>query len=344
MKREDGTGRSGQPAEADRLRAVADIVAAPDFVCMHLDSFYEPADLTLLEALAGGERPIVDLAAERPGVTTEGLRRAHRRAVVTLSSDATKVAAASFSDRFEAWIVFEGWKDLPTSVRERLAAWDLDKFVEEIRGPVAQMTAGRRPEEVTGNDTFILLDEAEAIVRGAKRVFVRPCSCRRIAQSCDKPVDVCLWIDEDERDQGWEISRERGVEILLEADRAGLMRTANDADTAVATWICCCCPDCCYPLLAGERLGAADVYPARRYLALLDDDACTRCGICVRRCPFAAWSLQGTGEDRVLRLQERECRGCGVCATGCPESAIAMVKRQAVSGTPRQSLHVREST
>ncbi|HJW75645.1 MAG TPA: 4Fe-4S dicluster domain-containing protein, partial [Thermoleophilia bacterium] len=71
-----------------------------------------------------------------------------------------------------------------------------------------------------------------------------------------------------------------------------------------------------------------DVYPSRRYLATLNDQACTLCGICVRRCPFDAWALQGKGDDRVLRLTESECRGCGVCATGCPEDAIAMVGRE----------------
>ena len=339
-----GCEDSGARAEADRLRVVADIVAAPDFVRPHLGSFYEPDDLTLLETLGGGQRPVGDLLAELPEATAEGLRRAHRRAVITLSRDVTTAAAASFSDRFEAWIVFEGWKDLPSPVRERLAAWDMDKFVEEIREPVAQMAAGRSPEEATGNDTFILLDEAEAIIGGAKKVFVRPCSCRRIAQSCDKPVDVCLWVDADERDEGWEISRERGIEILRAADKAGLMRTANDSDAATATWICCCCPDCCYPILAGQRLGAADVYPARRYLAALDDDACTRCGICVRRCPFGAWSLEGKKEQRVLRLEERECRGCGVCATGCPEDAITMVRRTATGEAVATSPHGRETS
>jgi len=339
MERTDGVGPHDAHAETDRPRAVADIVAAPDFVRPHLESFYEPGDLEVLEAVGAGERAVVDLVAELPGVTPESLRRAHRRAVVTLSSDATTAVAAPFSDRFEAWIVFEGWKDLPPVVRERLAAWDMDNYVDEIRERVAEVAAGHRPKEGTGNDTFVLLEEAEAIVKGAKRLFVRPCSCRRIVQSCDKPVDVCLWIDEDERDEGWEISRERGVEILRGADKAGLMRTANDADTAAATWICCCCPDCCYPLLASERLGATDVYPTRRYLATLDDAACTRCGICVRRCPFAAWSLEGAGEDRVLLLDEHECRGCGVCATGCPESAIDMVKRMAAGDASVPSSH-----
>jgi Pyruvate/2-oxoacid:ferredoxin oxidoreductase delta subunit len=335
MGREDGPGSRDAQAWEDRSRAVADIVVAPGFVRPYLDRFYEPDESALLGALGAGERSVGDLLDELPGVTREGLRRAHRRAVITLSNDGTRASAASFSDRFEAWIVFEGWRDLPSAVRERLAAWDMDNYVAEIRKPVEQMIAGRPPEEGTGNDTFILLDEAEAIVKGAKRVFVRPCSCRRIAQSCDKPVDVCLWIDEDERDEGWEISRERGVEILREADKAGLMRTANDADAAAATWICCCCPDCCYPLLASERLGATDVYPTRRYLAALDDGACTRCGICVRRCPFGAWSLEGPKGDRVLLLEEPECRGCGVCASGCPEDAITMVKRRDAAGPSR---------
>jgi Pyruvate/2-oxoacid:ferredoxin oxidoreductase delta subunit len=327
MVHDTGAGDGDRRPDGDLAQAVGEVVNAPDFARAHLHNFYEEGDLALLAALATGERPVADLLAELPGLTLADLRRAHRRTVITLSEDETKAAAASLSDRFESWIIFEGWKDVPKDVRERLSGWDMDNYIEEIRPLVEEMKAGRTPAESTGNDTFVLLHEAEAIVAGARRVFVRPCSCRRVGQSCDKPVDVCIWIDEDERDQGWEISRERAVEILREADRVGLMFTANDADAAVATWICCCCSDCCYPIQAGRRLGATDVYPSRRYLATLDEGACTLCGICVRRCPFDAWTLEGKGRERVLRFTAEECRGCGVCATGCPEAAISMVKR-----------------
>ena len=172
----------------------------------------------------------------------------------------------------------------------------------------------------------MLLREAEAIVGAAGRLFVRPCSCRRIHDhdGCGKPVDVCIWIDEDDRGAGWEISRERALEILHDADDAGLMFTANTPEAAKATWICCCCSDCCAPILAAEKLGVSHAWPLRRYVASVDDDTCSRCGTCVERCPFDAWTLDEVGGATAPRLSAADCRGCGVCETGCPEGAITM--------------------
>ena len=62
--------------------------------------------------------------------------------------------------------------------------------------------------------------------------------------------------------------------ILRSTDKAGLMHTADvHADLADASSICNCCTDCCYPHLASERLGVADVWPVRRYVAGIDTDA-----------------------------------------------------------------------
>ena len=47
-------------------------------------------------------------------------------------------------------------------------------------------------------------------------------------------MNVCLRFDND-RGLGWEISRERAAEILLQTDKAGLMHTADYAgDPTVA--------------------------------------------------------------------------------------------------------------
>jgi ferredoxin len=306
---------------------IATLIDAPAFIAPWLDRLYGPDDVRLIEALGAlgaAERPTSDVLAQFRAFTLDDLRRAHRRAVVTLGDDEATVSIAPLRERFESWITFEGWKDLPADIRTRLAEWDHDGYVEEVRADVTDLIAGRRPKQNTGNDSFILLSEAEEIVRGAGRVFVRPCSCRRIRDRCDNPVEVCLVIDEDDRGAGREISRECGLELLHEADVAGLMFTANEPAVAKASWICCCCSDCCAPILAASKLGVSDAWPLRRYMAAVDDDACTRCGTCVERCPFGAWELMGTGEEAAPRFTPGKCRGCGVCATGCPEGAIEM--------------------
>jgi Pyruvate/2-oxoacid:ferredoxin oxidoreductase delta subunit len=326
VKRETATERD-DTASWNRIAAIVD---APGFAFPWLDRFYEEGDVALLEALADGETRGADLIDTVDGLALARLRRAHRRGVVTMDDEhdtTSTVAVAPFWDRFEYWITFEGWRDIPEGERAAFADGYLERYIVTVGAAVADVAAGRPVREPTGNDYFILLAEAEGLVRGARRAFVRPCICRRIYERCDKPVDVCIWFDNDERDVGWEISRERALELLHVADRAGLMFTADTPQPGEAAWICCCCSDCCEPLLAAEKLGAADVWPLRRFVADVERETCTLCGACVKRCPFDAWALEGRGKDRVLRLTAEECRGCGVCATGCPESAIAMEPR-----------------
>jgi NAD-dependent dihydropyrimidine dehydrogenase PreA subunit len=323
-------GTDGRQREGADWRGVADIVDAPGFALPWLDRFYDESDAALLEALAGGEVRGADLLDVVEGLDMAAVRRAHRRAVATMSDEhdlEAAVAVAPFWDRFEYWITFEGWGDIPPEVRGPFADGCLEKYIGSIGAAVADVAAGRSVHDPTGNDFFVLLDEAEDIVRGARRVFLRPCICRRIDGRCDKPVDVCIWLDDDERGAGREISRERAIELLHEADRAGLMFTANDPQAGNATWICCCCRDCCQPLLAAARLDATAVWPQRRHVAAIDRESCTSCRVCVERCPWGVLTMKGKGNAATLALDEDGCRGCGVCATGCEPGAITLLAR-----------------
>jgi Pyruvate/2-oxoacid:ferredoxin oxidoreductase delta subunit len=317
---------------------VAAIVDAPESALPWLDRFYDEDDAALLEALAEGRQPISALArgsggadsggGESGGLDAATVRRAHRRAVVTITEgdhpDST-VEVASFWDRFGYWILFEGWRDIPVEAREPLAEGFLQHYVDEIALAVADLKTGRPISDGTTPYHYVLYREAQELARGSRRAFVRPCPCRRTFQRCDAPVDVCLWFDEDEREAGWEISGERALELLAEADRAALTFTSDTTVPGSASWICCCCSDCCLPILAAERLDAAALWPRRRHVMSVDHERCTRCRVCVKRCPFDALTMDGKGKDGVLRLDAAACRGCGVCETGCKEGAIAMV-------------------
>ena len=169
----------------------------------------------------------------------------------------------------------------------------------------------------------------------AAHVYLWPCDCRAAMERCRKPSLVCLRFDND-RGLGWEISHERALAVLRDADRHGLMHTGEVAAAAdeplTAGAICNCCADCCFPQLAGAALGAARLWPRSRYVARRDPQTCTLCGRCARRCPFGAFTVGQGGQGaraaarRLLSVAFREdlCRGCGLCATGCPEGAITM--------------------
>ena len=256
------------------------------------------------------------------------------------------VGLADFETRFDLWVVFEGWKDLPDEVRDELREWQLGLYVEgerpmveallaEAKGGVGGGAAAAHAAFSGGNHAYLLLDEAEAQVMRAEHVYLWPCNCRASMERCSKPSLVCVRFEND-RGIGFEISRERAVEVLRRADRAGLMRTGDPllgagGEPVTGGAICNCCADCCFPHLAAERLGSQKVWPLTRYVAARDPEACTRCASCTRRCPFGAFTARrgdgaapAGGRVTDILFDEALCRGCGVCATGCPEGAIAM--------------------
>jgi Pyruvate/2-oxoacid:ferredoxin oxidoreductase delta subunit len=310
----DGVTTDVTPA----LRDLGAAIGAPGFILPWLDRFYDEDEAQLVLAAAAG-----DISAGGPAIADDHVRleRAYRRAV--LDRDETGAyAPADLHTRLEFWAMFEGWKDVPLDVHRRLAEWEVDHYAATIRPDVESARDGRPNDSYAANYAYVLLHEAEAILNAQQRIYLWPCDCRAIVGKCRKPKDVCLRFEND-RGVGWEISTERAVQILRTADKAGLMHTADYAgDPAAATSICNCCTDCCYPHLAGERLGVSDVWPVRRHVARIDMDLCKSCGRCGLRCPFEAIVCR---PDGLPALDPALCRGCGLCQTGCSTDAIQLL-------------------
>ena len=336
-----------------RWARLARIVGAPDVVIPWLDRFYEPDEVALLEALDAGTRDGSAKGTAAPGPAPAGatvrsvaeleaaglvrdaqfVARCHRRGVVTVTDGA--VTVAPFLERLALWAQFEGWEDIPADVQAELAEWWLADYTESVRDVLTRLREGHPDPGREADYAYLLLDEAEALVRSQERVYLWPCDCRTLMRACDKPLYNCIRFAND-RGLGWEISKERAIEILREADAAGLTHTdyvglGGESDPHA---ICNCCTDCCQPHLAAERLGVGDVWPRRRYVAHLVVEACSLCGRCTGRCPFGALTLyEGCEGGQELALDVSACRGCGLCATGCPEGASVMRARDAASAS-----------
>jgi Pyruvate/2-oxoacid:ferredoxin oxidoreductase delta subunit len=297
------------------MAAAAAAVGAPDFILPWLDRFYDEDDAELLLAAAAGEgrASLVDAGEGR-------LARAVRRGVLD-RDEAGNYAPATLHVRLEIWAMFEGWKDVPPAAHRQLAEWDVDYYAESIRGTVGAVRDGRDTRAYQAAYTYLLLDEAEAVIAEQEHVYLWPCDCRSIVSKCRKPMFVCLRFEND-RGLGWEISKERAVGILRSTDKAGLVHTDYLSDRPGDPHaVCNCCTDCCYPHLATERLGTGDVWPVRRHVAHIDMDLCKTCGRCGLRCPFEAIVCGAGGRPE---FDAALCRGCGLCATGCSSDAIEM--------------------
>jgi len=69
------------------------------------------------------------------------------------------------------------------------------------------------------------------------------------------------------------------------------------------------------PLLRG-------VVPVESATALVEEDMCAGCGMCVDTCPYGAPGLDSLWG--VSRINAVLCKGCGACAVTCPSKAIRL--------------------
>jgi heterodisulfide reductase subunit A len=61
--------------------------------------------------------------------------------------------------------------------------------------------------------------------------------------------------------------------------------------------------------------------------AVVDDELCNQCGICVDACPYEAIVVKeegDTGLKQNARVIEALCKACGICASECPTGAIEL--------------------
>ena len=171
------------------VRAVAALIGAPDFILPWLDRFYDADDADLLLAAGGGSLG---------GASEERLARAVRRAVLDVD-DAGVHSPADFHERLEIWAMFEGWKDVPLAIHRQLADWDVDHYAEKIREDVEAVRDGHPGDSYEARYSYVLLDEAEAIVAAQDHIYLWPCDCRSIVSKCRKLKDVCLRFEQRSR-------------------------------------------------------------------------------------------------------------------------------------------------
>ncbi|MCU0293429.1 MAG: 4Fe-4S binding protein [Thermoanaerobaculaceae bacterium] len=176
-------------------------------------------------------------------------------------------------------------------------------------------------------------DDLRAAIDRAQVFRLGHCICREekalLGQPCRHPVETCLTLASDPdayRDVpqwGRPVSREEAHAVLDLAEREGLVHCTYNAK-GDPMFVCNCCRCCCGLLRGISEFAAPHVLVRSNYLAQVDLEACTGCGVCSGgRCPMAAIA----SDDGVPRVDPARCIGCGACAVTCPSDAIRLVPR-----------------
>lgn len=316
--------------------AVCRAFGIPEAVVPWLDRFFDPPEYRLILALADGPLSAASLGERLPEIPADEqarfFDRAYRRGILNRRDDGL-LDLADFHARYEIWALFEGWKDVPEPVRKALNEWEFEAFTEKQRPLVAALKRGESPEKGHILPRYVLLHEALDLLDRVAHIYLWPCNCRAMMGRCDRPSYTCIRFEND-RDIGWEISPERAKEIIREANRKGLIQSAEIGlrpDGTITGAICNCCTDCCYPQQLAEQMETGRRWPLSRYVARHLLDRCTACGRCMRRCPYRAFTAELPASSsrpaprrHEVRLNAAKCRGCGLCVETCPEDAIEM--------------------
>jgi ferredoxin len=111
-----------------------------------------------------------------------------------------------------------------------------------------------------------------------------------------------------------------------------LMQIGDNIQSGV-NFICNCCGCCCEVVLTAKHLGNYEDFRSN-YLALNDCEACSGCGVCVKKCPLGAISLSDDGGRKVAVIDQTKCLGCGVCTRFCCKKSLSLKRREDLKYVP----------
>jgi ferredoxin len=111
-----------------------------------------------------------------------------------------------------------------------------------------------------------------------------------------------------------------------------LVQIGDNVQSGV-NWICNCCACCCEAINAYNRFGHAPKINSN--FQAMADVGCTGCGLCAKRCPVEAISIDESKGSPVIDMGI--CIGCGVCARFCPSGAMRMERRETTMFVPKDS-------
>ena len=273
----------------------------------------EPADAaTFLDAAY--RRAVVDLVPDDPEATAAESARAANPA------SEPRYRLGTFYSRLDVFAISEqdAWRTIPDATRTALDAWYFDAYIDSLDpGPATPPT----------QDAVLSLDGTLAFIDKQDRpIYLNTCDCRSLANGCAAPRRVCLTYKSGPntfsgRGLSDALTKEQAKDVVRQADKAGLMHTANP------NGICNCCGDCCYLFRGQRRRDSLGTWPIAPHVVAYDAEKCISCGRCVKRCHFDVFALKREGKKRTLLVDTAPCVGCGLCVSVCPTHALSLVER-----------------
>ena len=126
------------------------------------------------------------------------------------------------------------------------------------------------------------------------------------------------------------LNKEEAIDFIKETEKRGLVHNAVfDKGYESSMFICNCC-GCHCGVLHPPKIFREEAANPSNYSPKWNNELCTKCEICMKKCPQEAiyhqFPLESDSSDEQMVLRDKFCIGCGICAVNCPNDAIKMIK------------------
>lgn len=188
-------------------------------------------------------------------------------------------------------------------------------------------------EEIAVHQEALPYEKVSSLIDRNQSFAVRDCVCKKekelLGQPCDRPLRVCLAMAPipnvfSDSSVSRVLTKEEARSLLNKTEELGLVHlTANTQEGNI--YICNCCSCCCGVIRAINDFGipASQVINSH-YYAVIDQQACSQCGICGdERCQVAAIEEV----EQAFHVVRERCIGCGLCISTCPNGAITLMRK-----------------
>ncbi|MCK4761757.1 MAG: 4Fe-4S binding protein [Candidatus Aminicenantes bacterium] len=207
------------------------------------------------------------------------------------------------------------------------------------------------PMRILPHETAVAADEyveildyekAAAIIESHDKFSIGICSCRHEkhhlgTRGCDVPLEVCSSFGYSadyliRNNLSKEVSKTEMLEHLSRSQERGLVLNTDNVKNSVG-FMCHCCKCCCSVLLGIRKFGYPNIMVTSNFIALIDPEECSGCGLCVAACPIDAIEVEAPDpsapkKKKPPRVDETLCLGCGVCALKCKKGALKLHRRE----------------
>lgn len=243
----------------------------------------------------------------------KGIRKYYKVRHVPKLHDATPVASDASRELLDLWRDYTDHE------------WT--EYARKIEAFLPQAPIRVIPVNVTmeASSRILAFEDVKKLVEEAKSLAVTRCTCRVIAGRCEKPLEACIQVNRAAdyaltRGTGRAVSKQEVLEILRECEEAGLVHVVDNR-RELDHVICNCCSCCCMnwpPVKAGVK---RFMVPSR-FAAKVNPKLCSACETCLEKCYFDAVTMEGEGGSALV--DQEKCMGCGLCVAGCPSRAIIL--------------------